>query len=162
MLGSAMLLHVAQPPAERVSVDGGIALFVAAAVIASAATNCVLACGPMARRMLRRGPVRRTASTACAVVVMLAVLPSVLPYDHIFAHDAGVAEAQDAVHASHCHMSPGTCSDAPVTAGPGQFILGDPLIVAPAMLAVLMAIVMPMLFGRTLRPELRPPLPAAT
>ncbi len=92
------------------------------------------------------------------VMVALAVLPAVLPYDHLFApaHADGGADA--AVHASHCHASPGTCSDAPLASGLGQFLFSEPLVVAPAMLTLVLLAVGVTLHGVYRRPETPPPM----
>ena len=111
---------------------------------------------PLWRRFRRLSMPR----VALGLVVFLAVLPSVLPYDHLlpFAGHAAADAAQESVHASHCHVSPGTCSDAPLTSGPGQLLMGAPLLTTPSMLAVLMLFFIPVLAGITRRPNLRPPL----
>ena len=56
-------------------------------------------------------------------LVFFAVLPSVVPYDHLLPglhHDQSIAS--EAVHETHCHLTPGSCADAPVAAGPGQLM----------------------------------------
>jgi len=114
--------------------------------------------GARAWYLLRRRQRRVLRRTVLTLLVVLAVLPSVLPYDHLL---PGVAHAdseeQEAVHASHCHVSPGTCSDAPVTAGPGQLIFADPLLLVPAMLAILLVAISPAARGIVPRPDTRPP-----
>ena len=67
-------------------------------------------------------------------------------------------DGQEAVHVSHCHVSPGTCSDAPVTAGPGQLLHSQPLLVIPSLLAVMLIAAATVLTGLVLKPEIRPPL----
>jgi hypothetical protein len=92
-------------------------------------------------------------------MVFFAVLPSVVPYDHLVPglhRDTSVAA--EAVHQTHCHVTPGSCADAPVSAGPGQLIFNEPLVIAPAMLAVLLFFALPAMAGITPRPEVRPPL----
>jgi hypothetical protein len=89
-------------------------------------------------------------------LAVLAVLPSVVPYDHLLvqAHDG-----HEDVHAAHCHgTSPGSCADAPIPSGPGQMLTNEPLLAAPAMLSLLLLITVVPLAGVTRRPELRPPL----
>jgi hypothetical protein len=115
----------------------------------------------ISRPLMRR---RRTAARAAlAALVFLAVLPSVFPYDHLLPGQLlfGASEAEESMHASHCHVSPATCSDAPITSGPGQLLFGTPMVVVPSMLAVLLMLTIPALAGITRRPEIRPPLLAA-
>ena len=102
---------------------------------------------------------RRVASCGIAIVVCLALLPSVVPYDHLFVQEHhSDAAGMKAVHASHCHASPATCSDAPITSGLGQLLMSEPLTATPAMLALLMLITTTVLVGVSYRPETRPPL----
>ncbi|MDP9236762.1 MAG: hypothetical protein M3P30_05090 [Chloroflexota bacterium] len=134
---------------------------VVAALIAFAAVAAALWLPAPVARGFRRGLRRRTiARSALALLVFLAVLPSVLPYDHLLplAGHSDIGKADQAAHASHCHVSPGTCSDAPVTSGPGQLLMGDPLVATPAMLSILLLLTLPALAGITRRPEIRPPL----
>ncbi len=107
--------------------------------------------------LLHRGRARRNLLTVVAyVAIAIAVLPGVLPLDHMTAaHDDSPAEQQ--VHASHCHESPGTCSDLPLLSGPGQFLAPEPLILAPAQVSVLLPVSAAALAGRTDAPETRPP-----
>ncbi len=94
-----------------------------------------------------------------AGLVFFAVLPSVVPYDHLLPdlhHDQTIAS--EAVHGTHCHLTPGSCADAPVAAGPGRLIFNDPLVVTPALMAVLLAFSVPTLVGITRKPDTRPPL----
>ncbi len=108
---------------------------------------------------LRARDRRAIARNALTVLVFVAVLPSVFPYDHLLpgAHADG---GQEAVHVSHCHVSPGTCSDAPVTAGPGQLLHSQPLLLVPSLLAVALIAAVPVLTGLMPKPEVRPPLRA--
>ena len=107
--------------------------------------------------LAHRRPRRRLATIAFGVLVLLAMVPTILPYDHLF--DGGHDDGHASVHAAHCHDStPGDCADAPVTSGPGQFIAADPLLVAPVMLSVLLIVAVPLLRGISQRPEIRPPL----
>lgn len=108
------------------------------------------------RRLRRASPPR----VALGIVVFLAVLPAVLPYDHLlpFAGHAAADAEQETTHASHCHISPGTCSDAPLTSGPGQLLMGAPWLTMPSMLTILLLLTIPALAGITRRPDLRPPL----
>jgi hypothetical protein len=148
MLTLLPLLHAA--PAAVTDTPGVVACLVALAL------GIMLggAAGVLSR--LRRRVQRRVAGAALGFLALLAVLPSVLPYDHLFTDaNAGIGEA---VHASHCHDSPSSCADSPVPFGPGQLIDAAPLVVVPAMLAVLIIVCAPVLRGRTCRPILRPPL----
>ena len=157
-MNSLILLHIAQTAVQFTAVDPAV-LVAAGLVFAAVAISIWLPAPAMSFRTLRRHRGRRRiASAALVVLVFLALLPSVVPYDHLFAHDAPAAAEADSVHVSHCHVSPGTCSDAPVTAGPGQLLLSEPLVLAPAMLAVLIAAVIPVLFSISRRPETPPPL----
>jgi hypothetical protein len=103
---------------------------------------------------------RRAAAPAMALAFVFAVLPSVIPYDHLLAPSAHAGE-ESAVHASHCHTAPGSCSDAPVPSGPGQFIDAAPLMVVPALMAFALFLAMPHMAGIAWRPETPPPLRAA-
>jgi hypothetical protein len=148
---SAMLplLHVAQVAVRVTSLDSRV---VALAAMALAAALCWIWRPSKPRR-------RSAARGVLAVLVFLAVLPSVFPYDHVLPGvHAGASEADEAMHASHCHVSPATCSDAPITSGPGQLLFGAPIVVVPSMLAVLLWLTIPALAGITRRPEIRPPL----
>jgi hypothetical protein len=146
------LLHVAQAAIRVTTLDARV---VALAALALVAALCWIWRPPMPRQ-------RTAARGVLAVLVFLAVLPSVFPYDHLLVGvHAGATDAEEATHASHCHVSPATCSDAPITSGPGQLLFGAPIVVVPAMLAVLLLLTIPALTGITRRPEIRPPLLAA-
>ncbi|MBI5288651.1 MAG: hypothetical protein HY873_06730 [Chloroflexi bacterium] len=151
----AMLLHIGNTATSWTTLDPyvfavGFALFLVLAAIIWLPARLPRA----ARRALRA-----VAGPAAAVGVALAILPSVLPYDHLLptAH----AEAQEEVHTTHCHINPGSCSDAPLSAGAGQFLMGEPLVVTPVLLAFLIVVSAPVLIGRNPLPALRPPLFAA-
>jgi hypothetical protein len=160
-MNSIILLHIAQTAVQVTTVDPAI-LVAAGLVFAAVAISIWLPASALSLRTFRQSKGRRRiASAALAAVVFLALLPSVVPYDHLFGHDAHASAAEEAIHVSHCHVSPGTCSDAPITSGPGQLLLSDPLILAPAMLAVLIATATTVLIGISFRPETRPPLPFA-
>jgi hypothetical protein len=105
----------------------------------------------------RRAARSRVMRGTLAMLVFFAVLPGVLPYEHLIpgAHDDG--PAGEAVHAAHCHIAPGSCSDVPLASGAGQFIVSDPLVIVPTMLAVLIVLTTPALRGISLRPDTRPP-----
>lgn len=111
---------------------------------------------PMTLQRLTRAPAMRITMSS---LVFFAVLPSVVPYDHLLPglhHDQSIAS--EAVHETHCHLTPGSCADAPVAAGPGQLIFNDPLVITPALMAVLLAFCLPVLVGITRKPDTRPPL----
>ncbi len=150
----APMLHVGQAMLRPMTLDPGVAALALAAFVLATEITWV-----PASRSLRRVVQRRLVRATAAVLVLLAVLPSVLPYDHLMVHETHASTPDEAVHASHCHISPGTCTDAPVTSGPGQMLLAEPLLVAPAMLAVLLIATIALRPGITHRPELRPPLP---
>ncbi len=128
------------------------------AIVAAAIWSSVMP--EHAALMQRRMWLRLGRRTAC-VMTALALLPAVLPYDHLLpgAHldDAG----GESVHASHCHLSPGTCSDAPLPSGLGEFLFSEPLVLSPAMLAVVLLSASVVLRGFVPRPELRPPMHSA-
>jgi hypothetical protein len=99
---------------------------------------------------------RRKIVLRCAgVLTALALVPAVVPYDHLLP-SSHIEEL--AAHAAHCHESPAACADAPVTSGPGQMIDSAPLLAEPGMLAVLLLTATPLLVGLTRRPVLRPPV----
>lgn len=146
------LLHVVQAATHVTTVDPVVitlALLAFAAVIA-----WLWAPRPLS---LRRAARSRAMRGSLAILVFFAVLPAVLPYEHLLpgAHDDG--PAAEAVHAAHCHIAPGSCSDLPLASGAGQFLVSEPLVVVPAMLTVLIALTMPAMRGITLRPDTRPP-----
>jgi len=160
-LAGPFLLHVA-PAASRVTTSVDLPVVaLAAAFFGFALTALVPAPAPRlwsaGRRLLRR-----VAPIVVGGAVALAVLPTVVPYDHLFpvAHAASTA-ADEAEHEAHCHGAPASCADAPVTVGPGQLMAAQPIVVAPAMFAVLVVLTLPALIGRIPRPLLRPPCVAA-
>ena len=115
------------------------------------------------RALLRRRARRHAARIIVTSMMFLALLPAALPFDHLFMRESRAeAAAQEAVHASHCHLSPGTCSDAPVPSGPGQLLLFQPLVVIPAMFSVLVSLAILILRGISVAPERRPPLRTAS
>jgi hypothetical protein len=158
MMESLILLHIGQTAVQVATVDPAT-LVAAAVAFAVAAIAIWLPHSPLSVHTLRsRRGRRRVASATASALVFFALLPSVVPYDHLFVHDAHAATIDESVHVSHCHVSPGTCSDAPITAGPGQLMLSEPLVLAPAMLAVLIAATATVLVGISFRPETPPPL----
>jgi hypothetical protein len=134
--------------------------FVFVACVAFVAA-CALIWRPEAGwELAHRSGRRRASRFAIALLFFVAVLPAVLPYDHLFPGHSHIATGVEAAaHESHCHGSPGTCSDAPVPSGLGQLLMSAPLVVTPAMLAVLIAATATVLVGISFRPEVRPPLP---
>ena len=100
---------------------------------------------------------RRTARRVAVVMTALALLPAVLPYDHLLPGLHIEGDAEEAVHASHCHVAPGSCSDVPLASGLGEFVFNEPLVMIPAMLAVAIFATTQVLRGSTPRPEVRPP-----
>ena len=150
------LPHVGNVGPRAASLDLRVlaaAILVFAAVSTFAWARAVSAARIVPRRRVRR----RLASVAVAAAVFFAVTPTVLPWDHLFLDSDRHAAAEEQLHASHCHESPGTCSDAPVSSGPGQLMLTAPLVVVPTMLGVLMLVGIATLTGVTLLPEPRPP-----
>jgi hypothetical protein len=154
-MGSLPLLHIAESRVAVTTLDWRI---VALAVALFAAWLAVT----LKPWRVRRRMTMQAARLAAAGLLFLAVLPSVLPYDHLLPHDEhDERPGATAVHASHCHDTPGSCADAPLPAGPGQLLSNSPLLPSPALLAVLMGVCLTALVGLTMRPELRPPLAAA-
>ncbi len=148
------LLHSAPPTPlpvavhaldARVAVAGALAFALAAALIWRPAA--------LARASLWRRIARRTA----VVLTVLALLPAVVPYDHLLPGLHIDDKGDEAVHASHCHVSPGSCSDVPLASGFGEFVFNEPLVTIPAMLAVALFAAAQVLRGTTPRPEVRPP-----
>jgi hypothetical protein len=161
MVSPPVLRHIAQSSVPVTTVDPAI-LATALGLLAVAAIAIWLPRSPFSLGTLRHRRHRhRAAGAAATALLFLALLPSVVPYDHLFTHDAHADAAKASVHAAHCHVSPGTCSDAPITSGPGQLLMGEPLIIAPAMLAILVAATAAVLVGVSVRPEIRPPLSLA-
>jgi hypothetical protein len=154
LVPSLPLLHIAQAAGKVTVVD--LRLVTLAALVLAAVSAWQWAPRPLSVRRLSRMPAMRL---TLAVLLFFAVMPSVVPYDHLLPglrHDDGIAAT--AVHATHCHISPGSCADAPLAAGPGQLIFSEPLVIAPVMLAVLLIFAAPALVGVTYKPDTRPPL----
>lgn len=147
------LLHASQTVVQALPSATACLVVLAIAVAAGAAANAFT-------RLRRRTRVRAAIAAAWALT-LIALLPSVVPYDHLAAamHTDGAA----AVHESHCHGTPSSCADAPVTSGPGQMLDAAPLLVAPVLTLLLLVVTATTLVGITRRPILRPPLlPVAT
>jgi len=150
------MLHAAQRVTDAASLDFRLL----AVIIAATAALCTFAL-LRARDALRRPSTRRRVLVvAAAVLTVLAVVPSVFPYDHVLGDPAHAAE-HARVHGSHCHDTPASCADAPVAAGPNQFLESQPLLLIPPMLALMVsALRMRRPHGQSRRPDLPPPLAA--
>lgn len=149
-----MLLHIGNTAANWTTLDPWV-LAVGILAFMGAATVVWSPAQPRQLRIPR--PLKSVARVAIHMAVFAALLPSVLPYDHL----VPVAHADDhpEIHAAHCHESPGSCSDAPVSSGAGQFLATEPLLVVPALVVMVLLLAAPMLRGVTRQPEVRPPLP---
>ena len=156
------LLHAADATVTRfTTVDVRL---IAIAMLALAGVNLLIWAPDWSERTLwrlgRRVVGRRVLRVTATVLFALAILPAVLPIDHMLPnvdHAADEAHAEG-VHAAHCHESPANCADAPVTSGPGQMLDGGLLIPQPALsLAVVLLAATPILLSVAPRPDLRPP-----
>lgn len=151
------LLHAAQSAAELTAVDRSVISSAGAGM----ATVLVAAWRP--RRLGKINPFkssvarRRILGWVAGVSLFVALVPMVAPLDHILVPHADAQAHQD-VHTAHCHGSPGSCSDLPLVSGPGQFMLNEPLIVVPALLATLLVASVAILRGLSFKPEVRPPM----
>ena len=149
------LLHVTQSAVRVTTFDGRVAGFVAIALVSALAIIWRDELPQLLRPRIRRAVSLHVA----AVLVFLALLQAVLPYDHVFVEYGAISDADEATHAMHCHLTPGSCADAPISVGPGQLIFSDPLLLtAAAMLLIVVYVTGCTLHGRTLRPDLRPPV----
>jgi hypothetical protein len=150
------LLRITQTAARVTTVDGRVAAILGATLVLALA---FIWRDELLPRLLRPRIRRAIAMRFVALLVFFAVLPAVLPYDHLFVERGAISEADEVTHSMHCHLTPGTCADAPITAGPGQLIFNDPLLLtAAALLLVVVYTTERTLHGRTLRPDLRPPI----
>jgi hypothetical protein len=151
------LLHVAETVVRATVLDGRI--LVLGALALAVALVFIWAPRSDGRIVMRERHWRGLARGAALGLALFAVLPSVLPYDHLLvtAH-AG----HEDTHELHCHGAPGSCADAPLPSGPGQMLGADPLIVVPAMLSLALLVVVLPLSSVSRRPELRPPLRLAS
>jgi hypothetical protein len=150
------LLHTSPRAFASSSLDGrAIALALAALAFAAA----FIWWSPQSDRatLLRVRTWSRLGRRIVGVMTALALLPAVLPYDHVLPGAHIDNAASEAVHASHCHVSPGTCSDVPLASGLGEFLFNEPLVLTPAMLAVVLLSSTIVLQGFAPLPELRPP-----
>ena len=153
-MGELPLLHVAQTATQVTALDPGVAGAALGAFVIALAFIWRDHLGLLARPRVARAIALRVA----AVAVLFAVLPAVLPYDHLFFDEPVATHAEEAAHSMHCHLTPGTCSDAPITAGPGQLIFNDPLIFAAPLLLLALYFTARTLEGRMPKPDLRPPI----
>ncbi len=156
MLPMLPLLHAAAPASRAWGVDLRVA---AIAAIIGVFLIAVLAFPDEVRTLRRR--MKRAGAAHCTIAILaaFAVLPSAVPYDHFFAHNDGPADA--AVHAAHCHTTPGSCADAPISSGPGQLLFSQPMLPLPAgddALPSAAHLDDHALAGRSVPPELRPPI----
>ena len=149
------LLPITQTASRVTTVDGRVAAIVAVALFGALA---VIWRDELPRLLSPR--IRRAVGVRIAVLaVFFAVLPAVLPYDHLFTDHGAIRAADEATHEMHCHLTPGSCADAPISAGPGQLLFSDPLLLTVAsMLLVAVYVTDRTLHGRTVRPDLRPPI----
>jgi hypothetical protein len=147
-------LHIAQAATRVTTLDGDVTTIVAAALIVVLA----LIWRDHLHLLLHRRSARTLTVGLAAIAIVFALLPAVVPYDHLFFEHAAVSQAEETAHSMHCHLAPGACADAPISAGPGQFIFSDPPLLTAAMLSVVMYLATRTLQGRTLRPDLRPPI----
>jgi len=154
------LLH-AGPASLRSSFFDLRAAGMAAAAFALATATIWGWPAPARAALLRRRLWLRLGRRTACVMVALALLPAILPYDHLLPGAHLDDAAGEAVHASHCHVSPGTCSDVPLASGLGEFLFSEPLVLIPAMLAVVLLASSVVLRGFAPRPEVRPPMLAS-
>jgi hypothetical protein len=139
------LLHIGDTLVQR-TFDPWVGVFALAVFSAIAAAVWI-------PRAARKRTALRLGSWVVAAAVGLAVLPTVLPYDHLLLSEV----AHSDVHKDHCHDAPGSCADAPISAGAGQFMSTEPLLAEPALTAVLLVFTIAAIAGMTFRPTLRPP-----
>lgn len=106
------LLHIVQSAARVSTVDPAIVALAFALLLFSVFLIWIprpLSVG----RLTRSSAVRVTMSA----LVFFALLPSVVPYDHLIPGlDQHESLADEAMHSTHCHITPGSCADAPITA----------------------------------------------
>lgn len=150
------LLHAAQPSVAMSAVGARVAI-AAALAFALAAAAIWRPAVPVRTLFARTAARRRIARRIALAMTALALLPAVLPYDHLLPGLHIEDRAEEAVHASHCHVAPGSCSDVPLASGFGEFVFNEPLVITPAMLAIPLVTAAQVLRGRTPRPEVRPP-----
>jgi hypothetical protein len=145
-----LLLHAAQGTVETAAAGGSI--LIVGALVAGACAGALL--GALSRRLLSA----QTLAAAVWLLAAVAIAQSVVPYDHMLEI---APHGHETVHASHCHDTPASCADAPVTAGPGQLLTAEPLLPAPALALTLLLVTSSILYGVVYRPDTRPPMPLA-
>lgn len=151
------LLHVAETVVRVTVLDGRVLL--AGALLLAVATAAIWWPRRGGRASFRGRDLRSAGRGVMVALAFFALLPSVVPYDHLLvAPHAGHEDA----HVLHCHGAPGECADAPIPAGPGQMLAAEPLIAVPAMLSLALLIAVVPLVGVTRRPELQPPVLVAS
>lgn len=142
-----LVLHALPNAPETMSVGWPLLLFLSGALLVALAA------------LARHVGMRSWGATVAFVLFGAAVVMTVVPVDHLA---AGSEHASDGpAHALHCHDTPGSCSQLPVSSGPGQFLTADPLLAEPAMLIVLIALATLPLASTFRKPDVRPPLAAA-
>src|SRR4051794_25185454 len=100
------LLHITQTAARITTVDGRVVAVLALTLLVAV---CLIWRDELPRLLSARN--RRTLSMrVAAVLVFFAVLPAVLPYDHLFAEHGAISEADETTHSMHCHLTPGSCA----------------------------------------------------
>lgn len=150
------LLHAAQSATGLTRVNSDVLVLALAAFVSGA----VVVWRPRLRMLGQRRIRHRVMVLTTYGAMTIAVLPSVLPLDHILSPHVDSGNEQQ-VHTSHCHGSPSSCSDVPLLSGPGQLLASEPLILVPALvLGVILATTLS-LKGRTEKPEIPPPLCSA-
>jgi hypothetical protein len=102
----------------------------------------------------RRGTLARRFG---GILMALALVPAVLPFDHLWGPDGALSPGELASHASHCHVSPATCSDSPATGAALQALTNDALIVEPGFLPTELFTDPQLVHGRTISPLTPPP-----
>jgi hypothetical protein len=150
-----LILHVGSDAASRAtSVD--LRIVAAGLAALSAVFAALFFCeGVRALRRFVRPAVRVRA--ACAVVLVFVVMPNVLPYDHLWLRHGGHESSASEVHASHCHGSPSSCTDPPLTSGPGQMLYSDMLLPDTPLSERAVVPFEPIAAGQTVPPDFPPP-----
>ena len=130
------MLHVVPTRSGPLTVDPAGVLF---ACLVFGVVLGVLWRSSIAGLLGNRAGRRRVARGIGGALLFLAILPAVVPYDHILLPHHDDSGQSSSVHQMHCHDTPGSCSDQPMTSGPGEFLFGSPLIVAPSLVSTLLA-----------------------
>jgi hypothetical protein len=147
------LLHVGETVVRVTVLDERV--LVAGALLLALATAAIWWPRRAGRASFRKRDLRSAGRGVMVALAFFALLPSVVPYDHLL---VAPHKGHEDTHALHCHGAPGECADAPIPAGPGQMIAAEPLIAVPAMLSLALLIAVIPLAGVTRRPELQPPV----